>query len=262
MINQIGLGLNMLHIDATCHPQDCRQQRDQSTNTWRPRISQSNRNFEPLRLLNWHPSYLSWFFSPVHGRPSVCAPATIWDKCHRVSVSGTSSVTLPSAWVQVFAGLTAAIECHSKGHHVILFEKSAFLNPLGEIISFASNFETDTHTGIAISNVDGSTTKLTADRVLAAEGARSPSRKIVLGYKSLAEILWLRAWFLSDAITANPRTSHLVVNGDTHCGWIGPDVHFLTASIKDSKDFSWVLTTRTKRISMSPGLFLERSPMC
>jgi 2-polyprenyl-6-methoxyphenol hydroxylase-like FAD-dependent oxidoreductase len=153
--------------------------------------------------------------------------------------------------VQVFAGLTAAIECHSKGHHVILFEKSAFLNPLGEIISFASNsgrifqrwagvgaqldpinhkskciifcdwhgsdimtqnwdrevpygkkfighrgefhhivfnhakareidirlgqnvidyFETDTHTGIAISNVDGSTTKLTADCVLTAEG--------------------------------------------------------------------------------------------
>jgi 2-polyprenyl-6-methoxyphenol hydroxylase-like FAD-dependent oxidoreductase len=248
--------------------------------------------------------------------------------------------------VQGFAGLTAAIECHSKGHHVILFKKSAFLNPLDEIISFASNsgrifqrwasvgapldpinhkskciifcdwhgsyimtqnwdrevpygkkfighrgefhpivfnhakareidirlgqnvtdyFETDTHTGIAISNVDGSTTKLTADCVLAAEGAGSPSRKIVLGYKDSPKssgYAIYRAWFLSDAIAANPRTSHLVVNGDTHCGWIGPDVHFLTASIKDSKDSSWVLTTRTKRILMSPGLFLERSPMC
>ena len=225
-----------------------------------------------------------------------------------------------------FAGLTAAIECNRKGHHVTLLDKSASLKALGDIISFASNsgrifqrwegvekaldpinhkskclvfqdwhgsyittqywdkevtygkkfnghrgeihqvvyqhavdrgidirlgqnvtdyFETDTEAGVTVSNLDGSTTKLTADCVFAAEGVRSPGRKIVLGYidrpKPSGYAIY-RAWFPSDALATNPRTSHLVVNGDTHCGWIGPDVHFLTASIKDGKDFSWVLT--------------------
>lgn len=106
-------------------------------------------------------------------------------------------------------------------------------------------FETDTAAGITISSPDGSTTKLTADCVFAAEGVRSPGRKIVLGYfdapKPSGYAIY-RAWFPSGSLATNPRTSHLVVNGDTHCGWIGPDVHFLTASIKDGKDFSWVLT--------------------
>lgn len=35
-----------------------------------------------------------------------------------------------------FAGLTAAIECHRKGHEVTVFEKVAELKPLGDIISF------------------------------------------------------------------------------------------------------------------------------
>jgi NADPH-dependent 2,4-dienoyl-CoA reductase/sulfur reductase-like enzyme len=35
-----------------------------------------------------------------------------------------------------FAGLTAAIECHRKGHDVTVFEKVADLKPLGDIISF------------------------------------------------------------------------------------------------------------------------------
>jgi 2-polyprenyl-6-methoxyphenol hydroxylase-like FAD-dependent oxidoreductase len=241
---------------------------------------------------------------------------------HIGNILGNTTISVGAG----FAGLTAAIECHRKGHHVILLEKSTFLNPLGDIISFASNsgrifqrwegveaqlnpinhkskcivfrdwhgsyittqnwekeisygkkfnghrgefhhivfnhakargidirlgenitdyFETDTYAGVAISNADGSTTKLTADCVLAAEGVRSPGRKIVLGYKDSPKpsgYAIYRAWFPSDAIAANPRTSHLVVKGDTHCGWIGPDVHFLTASIKDGKDFSWVLT--------------------
>ena len=107
-------------------------------------------------------------------------------------------------------------------------------------------WETDSEAGVTITSPDGkSTTKLTADCVLAAEGVRSPGRKIVLGYidapKPSGYAIY-RAWFPSDALAANPKTAHLVVNGDTHCGWIGPDVHFLTASIKDGKDFSWVLT--------------------
>lgn len=38
-----------------------------------------------------------------------------------------------------FAGLTAAIECHLKGHTVTLLESFPVLKPLGDIISFAPN---------------------------------------------------------------------------------------------------------------------------
>ena len=110
-------------------------------------------------------------------------------------------------------------------------------------------FEADAEAGVTISSSDGSTTKLTADCVFAAEGVCSPGRKIVLGYidapKPSGYAIY-RAWFSSDALATNPRTSHLVVKGGTHCGWIGPDVHFLTTSIKDGKDFSWVLTHKDK----------------
>ena len=38
-----------------------------------------------------------------------------------------------------FGGLTAAIECHRKGHSVIVLEKFSELKSLGDIISFAAN---------------------------------------------------------------------------------------------------------------------------
>lgn len=38
-----------------------------------------------------------------------------------------------------FAGLTAAIECDRKGHHVTVLEKVSELKPLGDIISFGQN---------------------------------------------------------------------------------------------------------------------------
>lgn len=38
-----------------------------------------------------------------------------------------------------FAGLTAAIECHRKGHSVTLLESVAELKPIGDTISFAPN---------------------------------------------------------------------------------------------------------------------------
>lgn len=46
----------------------------------------------------------------------------------------------------------------------------------------------------------------------------------------------------SEELAKNPLTAHLVNNGDTHTGWLGPDIHFLAASIKDGKEFSWVCT--------------------
>jgi 2-polyprenyl-6-methoxyphenol hydroxylase-like FAD-dependent oxidoreductase len=85
----------------------------------------------------------------------------------------------------------------------------------------------------------------TADVVLAAEGIKSKGRKIVLGYEEMPRpsgYAVYRTWFPSDELAKNPLTKHLVVNGDTHSGWIGRDIHFLSASIKDGKEFSWVMT--------------------
>lgn len=103
-------------------------------------------------------------------------------------------------------------------------------------------FETERNAGVTLA--DKST--VTADCVFAAEGVRSPGRKIVLGspdHPKPSGYAIYRAWFSSaPALTTNPRTAHLVNHGDTHYGWIGPDVHFLCASIKNGTEFSWVLT--------------------
>ena len=53
----------------------------------------------------------------------------------RLPLSGTK-ITIVGAG---FGGLTAAIECHRKGHSVVLLEKFPKLKPLGGIISFSSN---------------------------------------------------------------------------------------------------------------------------
>ena len=103
-------------------------------------------------------------------------------------------------------------------------------------------FETDSKAGVV---VDGK--KLEADIVLAGEGVRSRGRKIVLGHEDPPEssgYAVYRAWFPSDELATNERTKHLVIDGDTHSGWIGPDVHFLVASIKGGTELSWVLTHR------------------
>ncbi|KAH7117898.1 hypothetical protein B0J11DRAFT_536988 [Dendryphion nanum] len=101
-------------------------------------------------------------------------------------------------------------------------------------------FEEDDSAGVIINGE-----KLYADVVIAAEGVRSRGRKIVLGFddkpKSSGYAVY-RAWFKGDAIAKNDNLKHLVVNGDTHSGWIGPDLHFLVSSLKDGKEFNWVFT--------------------
>ncbi|KAH7340042.1 hypothetical protein BKA66DRAFT_479434 [Pyrenochaeta sp. MPI-SDFR-AT-0127] len=86
--------------------------------------------------------------------------------------------------------------------------------------------------------------RLIADIVIAAEGVRSRGRKIVLGFddkpKSSGYAVY-RSWFSGDAIKNNPKLKHLV-DGDSHCGWIGPDLHFLASSLKGGKEFNWVFT--------------------
>lgn len=100
-------------------------------------------------------------------------------------------------------------------------------------------FESDNEAGVEANGV-----KYTADIVLAAEGVWSRGRKIVLGFDDKPEssgYAVYRAWFPSTELAKNDLTKHLVQH-DTHTGWIGQDKHFLAASIKDGKDFSWVCT--------------------
>ena len=101
-------------------------------------------------------------------------------------------------------------------------------------------FETDTEAGV-VANGE----RVLGDIVLAADGVRSTGRTLVLGYEDKPEssgYAIYRAWFDSKAIAENPRTKFMVENGDTHVAWLGPDIHFLAASLKDGKDFSWVCT--------------------
>lgn len=87
--------------------------------------------------------------------------------------------------------------------------------------------------------------RMEADVVIAAEGVRSRGRKIVLGFddkpKSSGYAVY-RCWFPGDAIKDNALIRHLVADGDTHSGYIGPDLHFLVSSLKDGKEFNWVFT--------------------
>jgi 2-polyprenyl-6-methoxyphenol hydroxylase-like FAD-dependent oxidoreductase len=101
-------------------------------------------------------------------------------------------------------------------------------------------FEDDERAGVVVNGA-----KIMGDVVIAAEGVRSRGRKIVLGFddkpKSSGYAVY-RCWFSGDAIKDNEILKHLVVNGDTHSGWIGPDLHFLVSSLKDGKEFNWVFT--------------------
>lgn len=102
---------------------------------------------------------------------------------------------------------------------------------------------TKPHAGVVIA---GTGERLTADVVIAAEGVRSRGRKIVLGFdenpKSSGYAVY-RAWFKSaDKVAKHPLLKHLVVNGDTHQGFIGPDIHFLCSSLKNGSEINWVFT--------------------
>ncbi|KAJ9138483.1 6-hydroxynicotinate 3-monooxygenase [Pleurostoma richardsiae] len=86
--------------------------------------------------------------------------------------------------------------------------------------------------------------RLVADVVFAAEGVRSRGRKIVLGFEDKPQpsgYAVYRAWFPAGELAKNEKTKHLV-QGDSHNAWIGQDIHFIAAAIKDGKEMSWVCT--------------------
>jgi 2-polyprenyl-6-methoxyphenol hydroxylase-like FAD-dependent oxidoreductase len=100
-------------------------------------------------------------------------------------------------------------------------------------------FEDEERAGVV---VNGS--NMYADVVIAAEGVRSRGRKIVLGFddkpKSSGYAVY-RSWYSGASIASNPLLAHLV-DGDSHSGFIGPDLHFLVSSLKGGKEFNWVFT--------------------
>jgi 2-polyprenyl-6-methoxyphenol hydroxylase-like FAD-dependent oxidoreductase len=100
-------------------------------------------------------------------------------------------------------------------------------------------FEDEERAGVV---VNGS--NMYADVVIAAEGVRSRGRKIVLGFddkpKSSGYAVY-RSWYSGASIASNPQLTHLV-DGDSHSGFIGPDLHFLVSSLKGGKEFNWVFT--------------------
>jgi 2-polyprenyl-6-methoxyphenol hydroxylase-like FAD-dependent oxidoreductase len=100
-------------------------------------------------------------------------------------------------------------------------------------------FEDVHRAGVVVNGSD-----MFADAVIAAEGVRSRGRKIVLGFddapKSSGYAVY-RSWFPGSAIASNPLLAHLVA-GDSHSGFIGPDLHFLVSSLKGGTEFNWVFT--------------------
>ncbi|KAF2093557.1 salicylate hydroxylase [Rhizodiscina lignyota] len=106
-------------------------------------------------------------------------------------------------------------------------------------------FETDDEAGV-ICNGE----RIAGDVVLAADGVRSTARTIVLGYedkpKSSGYAIY-RAWMPSKLLEDDPLTRELVANGDSHVGFLGPDIHWLGAAVSATNSYSWVCTHQDTR---------------
>lgn len=106
-------------------------------------------------------------------------------------------------------------------------------------------FENEEEAGV-ISNGE----RVAGDVVLGADGVRSKARALVLGYDDKPKpsgYAVYRAWMTSEGLAESDLTKDLVIHGDSHTGWLGPDIHFLAAAIKDGKEFSWVMTHKDTR---------------
>lgn len=109
------------------------------------------------------------------------------------------------------------------------------------------------HFGGGESGLPGVTTDrwevFTGDVVLSAEGVRPRGGKIVLWFEDKplpSGCAVYRAWYPADKMLKN-LTRYLVEKEGSYCGWIGRDIHFLTAGVHDGKTMSWVCTHRDDR---------------
>lgn len=134
------------------------------------------------------------------------------------------------------------VQGHRGGLHRVVFQHALDRGidvRLGHRVT--DYFEDEKEAGVVVNGSE----RIVADVVIAAEGVRSRGRKIVLGFddnpKASGYAVY-RAWFPADDLAKNERTKHLIVNGDTHQTWVGPDIHFITSSLKGGKDVNWVFT--------------------
>lgn len=106
-------------------------------------------------------------------------------------------------------------------------------------------FEDETQAGVALRGGE----RLCADVVLAAEGVRSPGRKIVLGFEDKPKpsgYATYRCWFGTEELAKDPALRWLVEDGDKQVAWLGQDSHFIAAALNGGKDFSWVCTHKVR----------------
>lgn len=92
---------------------------------------------------------------------------------------------------------------------------------------------------------DGET--FVGDVVIGADGVRSRARKLALGLDDKVQSTGYavyRSWFNVEehGILDDPLTREFAERGDTHTGWLGPDVHLLVATCKGGRELSWVCT--------------------
>jgi 2-polyprenyl-6-methoxyphenol hydroxylase-like FAD-dependent oxidoreductase len=102
-------------------------------------------------------------------------------------------------------------------------------------------FETEEEAGVVVNGE-----RIMGDVVLAGDGVRSLARTIVLGFedkpKSSGYAVY-RAWMNTETLKQDPLTAFLAdPTQDQHIGWLGPDVHFLVATLQKGTACSWVLT--------------------
>lgn len=135
------------------------------------------------------------------------------------------------------------INGHRGEIHSLVYSHALSLGiPIRLGVTVTKYFETPSHAGVVTSSGEAHT----ADLVIAAEGVRSKARTLILGEEDHplpSGYAVFRSWFPTpSSFFSSPLTSHLVSRGDTHNAWIGTDVHFLAASIKNGKEISWVCT--------------------
>ena len=108
-------------------------------------------------------------------------------------------------------------------------------------------FETEDEAGVVVNGE-----RIVGDVVLAGDGVRSQARTIVLGFedkpKSSGYAVY-RAWMNTETLKQNPLTAFLAdPTKDQHIGWLGPDVHFLVATLQKGTACSWVLTHKVSHM--------------
>lgn len=170
--------------------------------------------------------------------------------CHRSEKIDFRLWTGEHVYTQYWTGKEERFGSRYNGHrgeiHRIVYDHAV---EVGVEIRLAQEvteyFESEDEAGV-VSNGE----RIVGDVVLGADGVRSKARTLVLGYDDKPKpsgYAIYRAWMSSEDLAKSDLTKDLVIHGDSHTGWLGPDIHFLAAAIKDGKEFSWVMTHKDTR---------------